>query len=108
MANVTAVSDQPALVETGAAEQTLTLDADREYTLTHLGLDVAGNTDTALVFAATKRFVGADLTPREDKLVLRGLASVSFGPSVGRLAIRTPGGAPLVQVIPGPRRHGAW
>lgn len=108
MANVTVVSDQPALVETSATEQTLSLDADREYTLTHLGLDVAGNSDTALVFGATKRLVGADLTPREDKLVLRGLASVSFGPGVGRLALRSPGGAPLVQLIPGPRRHGAW
>ena len=108
MAPVTAVSDQAAVVETSSTEQTIALDADREYSLTHLGLDVAGNTDTALVFAATKRLVGADLTPRDDKLILRGLASVSFGPGVGRLGLRTPGGAPLAQLIPGPRRHGAW
>lgn len=108
MANVTAVSDQPVLVETSAMEQTLTLDADREYSLTHLGLDRAGNTDTALVFAATKVLVGADLTPRADKLVIRGLSSMSIGPGVGRLSVRAPGGAPLVQLIPGPRRHGAW
>lgn len=108
MANVTSVTDQPALVETSATEQPLALDPDREYTLTHLGLDVAGNNDTALVFAATERLVAADLMPREDKLVLRGLASVSIGPGVGQLALRSPGGVPLVQIIPGPRRHGVW
>jgi hypothetical protein len=108
MANVTAVSEHPALVETGASEQVLALNADREYSLTHLGLDAAGNSDTALVFAATQQLVGADLLPRDDKLVLRGLATATFGPGVGRLALRAPGGGPLVQLIPGPRRHGAW
>jgi hypothetical protein len=108
MVSITTVTDQPALVEVRSEEQRLTLDADREYSLTHLGLDTASNPDTALIFAATKQLSGADLKPRNDKLVLRGVATVSIGPGVGRLTLRAAGGAPLLQIIPGRKRHGAW
>ncbi len=108
MAQPTAIDDKPSVVKTSAAEQVVALVCDREYTVAHLGLDDAGNADTALVFCAFEGIVSPDLMPDADKLVLRSPTAVTIGPGVNQLRVRAAGGTPLLQIIPGAKRQGAW
>jgi hypothetical protein len=108
MAQPTAIDDKPSLVKTSGAEQAIALSSDREYSVAHLGLDDAGNSDTALVFCAVEGIVSPDLMPDGDKLVLRSPTSVTIGPGVNQLRFRAAGGTPLLQIIPGAKRQGAW
>lgn len=108
MAQPTAIDDKPGLVKTSGAEQAIALSCDREYAIAHLGLDDAGNADTALVFCAVEGIVSPDLMPDADKLVLRSPTSVTIGPGVNQLRFRAVGGTPLLQIIPGAKRQGAW
>ncbi len=108
MAQPTTIDDKPSLVKTGAAEQAVSLAADRDYAVAHLGLDDAGNTDNALVFCTVEGIVSPDLMPDSDKLVLRSPTSVTIGPGVRELRFRAAGGTPLLQIIPGAKRQGAW
>lgn len=108
MAQPTVIDDKPSLVKTSAAEQSVTLASDRDYAVAHLGLDDAGNADTALVFCSVEGIVSPDLMPDGDKLVLRSPTSVTIGPGVRELRFRAAGGTPLLQIIPGAKRQGAW
>jgi len=58
MAQPTAIDDKPGVVKTSAAEQVVVLACDREYTVAHLGLDDAGNADTAYPSAPPRPLVG--------------------------------------------------
>lgn len=111
MANPTDISGGgafrfPANMEATTAQQDLTLDPRRTYTLVHIGKDVnLAALSANIVFSFSEDGTAATVTATgaasDNKLVLTNGMSVEIGPGIKTLSFKTPSGSPLFGVLPG-------
>lgn len=116
MANPTAMSGPaPAVVLTGTAGGTLTLESDRDYVIGHDGeTDTAGVGDSNTIYLAFKTTHNSTNTSDPDgsegsnKAKLIAGRSFSVGPGCTELSWDVAAGTPTFTIIPGKRHCGAW
>lgn len=101
MANPETIDGNPAVLAASTSASSVALNPDREYTIQHLGVDVAGSEDTNSVFLGTDATTEATHAADSNKAVLQSEKALVVGPRVSTLHFLTASGAPAFQVIPG-------
>ena len=110
MANPTSVGvddAKPACIEATTTSRSLTLNAQRQYTLKHSGVSAAGATTTDTIYLA----FGAAVTTVSDlneanKWSLQDGQSVVVGPQLKTLYFRTAANSPTFAIMPSAQLFG--
>lgn len=109
MANPTALTGVPAVLEATTTAAQVTLDKAREYTIYHNGLDTSLAAVTTPIIFSFVATVVADGNEGADKAILiDGGAPMVIGPGVSVLKFDTSSGSPTMTIIPSPKHADKW
>lgn len=89
-----------AVLNAGGTAVAVTLDAQRMYTVWHLGIDDQGDPTEALVFLAEGEAPSATLTEATNKLILPPGKAITLPPGWGALHHLAETGTVVLDIIP--------
>lgn len=98
------------IVAASNTEADIVLDPDREYTLTHTGIQstTASTADTNTIFFKTSASVTLTYTAAQGAFALDENESCIVGPGLSQIFYRTAAGTPTFKVNGGPLLFGKW
>jgi len=109
--SVTSIDNELACVATSSTVRNITLNAHREYTITHTGVRVNGSTfDVNIVIVMTSESVSGqdDLTEELYKYPVMSDDAVAIGPGVGKIWVRSISGTPVISINPSSHKFGGF
>jgi len=104
MANPKEIRDEPInTFQAGGTAELVVLQDNREYTITHLGINSSFTSDTNVIFLSTKHDIVPDGATGSNKFPLPAGLSIVLGPENGPISLqyRATGGGPLFGILAG-------